>query len=84
MVRKGPDDIGSDDFWSLMNLDNSLQYNQAKSIGIHDNTAVCHMEQKVQRRILQFLLARLYLLNLRVDEASKCERELHPVDLRLL
>jgi len=82
VVRRGPDGIGSDDFWGLVdNLDNSLHYNQAKSIGIHDDAAARHMQQKVHRRILQFLLARFYLLNLLVDEAKG---ELHPVNHRLL
>jgi hypothetical protein len=85
VVKQGPDEIGSDDFWHLMqNLDKSLHYNLAKSIGIHDEAAACHMQQKVHRRILQFLLARFYLLHLLVDEASECKGGLRPVNHRLL
>jgi hypothetical protein len=68
----------------MAKLDNSLQYHQTKSIGIHDDAAARHMQQKVHHRILQFLLARFYLLNLLIDEASNCKRELHPVNHRLL
>ena len=84
MVRRGGDGIGSDDLWRLMdNLDNSLHYNRAKSIGIHDDAAARHMQQKVHRRILQFLLARFYLLNLLI-RTSKTKGGLQPVNHRLL
>ena len=78
MVKRGLDGIGSDDFWSLMdNLNNSLQYKQAKSIGIDHGATVDHMKEKVHCRILQFLFACFYLLNLLVDKASKCKKGLH-------
>lgn len=63
--------MGSEDFENLMSdLDFSLDYSRAKSRGSHDDAARLHMQQKVRRRVLQFLLARFILLNLLVDEAS--------------
>jgi hypothetical protein len=54
----------------MSGLDFSLDYSRAKSRGSHDDAAGLHMQQKVRRRVMQFLLARFLLLNLLVDEAS--------------
>ena len=85
VVKQGLDGIGSGDFWHLMqSLDYSFDYNRAQAAGSKDKEAAHHMEQKVKRRVLQFLLARFVLLNLLIEEATKSEEGLRPSDHRLL
>ena len=62
----------------MLSLDNSHDYSRANSIGSDDGKAATHMRQKVQHRVLQFLLARFLLLNLLIEEARKSERGLRP------
>jgi hypothetical protein len=84
LIKRGSDGIGSDDFGELLGgLDNSRDYKQAKGFGNDIEAAVNHMEQTVEHRVLQFLLARFCLLKLLVDEA-KNGGGLHPANHRLL
>jgi hypothetical protein len=77
--------MGSEDFGQLMSsLDNSRGYRDAKLFGSSHDIAALHMQEKVEHRILQFLLARFLLLNLLIEEASKCEGGLRPSDHRIL
>jgi hypothetical protein len=63
--------IGSTDFWDLMQqLDDSLDYRLAKQNKENDPAAYAHIGEKTHRRLLQLLLARLYLLNLFREEAE--------------
>jgi hypothetical protein len=85
VVGQASDGIGSGDFWDLMSsLDDSLDYRHAQSRGSQNDSAALHMHEKVQHRVLQFLLARFLLLNLLIAEASKSEEGLRPSDHRLL
>jgi hypothetical protein len=85
VVKQAEDGMGSEDFWKLMSsLDDSLGYRDAKLFGSSNEVAALHMQEKVQHRVLQFLLARFLLLNLLIEEASKCEGGLRPSDHRLL
>jgi hypothetical protein len=85
VIKQASDGIGSEDFWHLVSgLDQSHGYRSAKSLGVRNDGAALHMHQKVERRVLQFLLARLLLLNLFITEASKCEGGLRPSEHRLL
>jgi hypothetical protein len=80
---KSSDGIGSSDFDQLISsLDKSRDYDHARSSGSHEGNR--HMHEKVQRRILQFLLARFLLLNVLIEEASTSEGKLRPSDHRHL
>jgi hypothetical protein len=67
----------------MVDLDNSLHYESAKSVKGYDDTAALHMQKKAQHRLLQFLLARFFLLHLLLEEAKKCGG-VHPANHRLL
>jgi hypothetical protein len=67
----------------MEDLDDSLHYDSAKSVKGYDDAAALHMHQKAQHRLLQFLLARFFLLHLLLGEAKKCGG-VHPVNHRLL
>jgi hypothetical protein len=74
------DGIGSTDLWDLMeDLDNSLDYNSAKSVKGYDDAAALHIQWKAQHHLLQFLLAHSFLLQLLLDKAKKCGG-MHPAN----
>lgn len=75
--------IGSRDFWNLMDqLDATLNYKLATQNKENDPAAYLHIAEKTHRRLLQLLLARLYLLNLFREEAEDLPNGLDPMVLR--
>jgi hypothetical protein len=68
----------------MSSLDDSPDYVDAKIPRSQNENSERHMRQKVQHRVLQFLLARFLLLNLLITEAFNCEGGLRPSDHRLL
>jgi hypothetical protein len=85
VIEQASDGIGSEDFSRLMSgLNTSRDYDSAKKRGIRDDLAGDHMDQKVQHRVLQFVLARFLFLDLLITEAFQSEGGLRPSDHRLL
>ncbi len=68
----------------MSSLNNSPDYRHANELGSDNEDAVRHVYQKVEHRVLQFLLARFFLLNLLIAEAFRCEGGFRPSDHRLL
>jgi hypothetical protein len=82
VANQGPDGIGSRDFSTIMDMDNSAGYKLAQSQKMTNSDAMQHMKEKAHHRLRQLLLARFILLKLFVEVARSNGGNLHEKNYR--